>query len=110
MEVKTDNSNLTQTVSGMGNESNVTRLENDDDIINIIKNESLDSSVKRRKLSKKEFHSESIVQNNKSLQKNRRDFIEENKDLDDIVYYFERGKIVLIHMLFILKIYLLNFF
>ena len=98
IQIKTDTSKLTQTISGIGHENNVIKLENDADIISNIKNESLDPTVKRRKLSKKEFHSESILQSNKSLQRSRRDVTEENKDLDDVVYYFERGKILLLNI------------
>jgi hypothetical protein len=96
VQIKTVNSNLTR------HESNITKIESNANLITSnIKNESGKISIKKRKLDK-DFHNETISKNNnKPLQKSRRDFIEENKVLDDVTYYFEKGKLILDFIVFL---------
>jgi hypothetical protein len=76
IQIETDNSNLMRPTCEIGH--NIAKDESDI----LIKNASLNSEkknpVKRRKLDK-DFRSDSILKNNKP------------KDLDDVIYYFEKG-------------------
>ena len=100
----TVNSNLTRPISEViDHENNITKIESN--AILVAKNESRKISTKRRKL---DFHNETISENK---QKSRRDFIEENKDLEDITYYFEKGRHTYnFYFYFILFISKINFF
>ncbi len=85
IRIKTDKSNLTRPISEIG-------LLINDETFNKEK-----IPIKRLKLDNIDIHSESILKNNKPLQKDQHDFIKENEDSDDEIYYFEKGNNLHMH-------------